>query len=60
MTVPTMVTIKDAAAQTGLSYDCIRKLCICKKIVYVRAGKKYLINLERLVEYLNNGEAAGA
>lgn len=56
MTIPTMVTIKTAAGQTGLSYDYIRKLCLQRKIVYVRAGCKYLINLEKLVEYLNQGE----
>ncbi len=56
MTVPTMVTIKTAAGQTGLSYEYIRKLCLAGKIVYVKAGTKYLINLEKLVEFLNNGE----
>ena len=56
MTIPTMVTIRAAADQTGLSYDYIRKLCLAGKIVFVRSGSKYLINLEKLVDYLNNGE----
>lgn len=56
MTIPTMVTIKEAAGQTGLSYDYLRKLCLQKKIVHVRAGCKILINLDKLVEYLNTGE----
>lgn len=55
MTVPTMVSIAEASKQTGLSYDFIRKLCLQKKIVHIRAGVKYLINLEKLIEYLNNG-----
>ena len=56
MTIPTMVTIKVAAGQTGLSYEYIRKLCLQKKIVFVRTGTKYLINMEKLVEFLNQGE----
>lgn len=56
MTIPTMVSLNEASGQTGLSYDYLRKLCLQKKIVYVRAGCKYLVNLEKLVEYLNQGE----
>lgn len=56
MTVPRMVGITEASKQTGLSYDFIRKLCLQDKIVYVRAGVKYLINWDKLVEYLNQGE----
>lgn len=51
--MPTMVTIKKAAELTGLSYNCLRNLCINEKIIYINAGTKYLINLEKLVEYLN-------
>lgn len=57
MTMPTMYTINQAAAATGLSYDFLRKLCLQKKIVFIRAGAKYLINMERLREYLDKGEA---
>ena len=57
MMIPTMVTIREAAAQTGLSYDYIRKLCLQRKIVFIRAGCKYLVNLEKLVDFLNAGEA---
>ncbi|MDY4115124.1 excisionase family DNA-binding protein [Blautia sp. HCP3S3_D9] len=56
MTIPTMVSIKEASSRTGLSYDYIRKLCLQKKIVFVKAGSKYLINLEKLVIFLNDGE----
>ncbi len=56
MTVPRMVGIAEASKQTGLSYDFIRKLCLQDKIVYVRAGVKYLINLDKLLEFLNQGE----
>ena len=56
MDIPKMVGLSEASRQTGLSYDFIRKLCLQNKIVYVRAGVKYLVNLEKLVEYLNQGE----
>lgn len=59
MTIPTMVSIKEASSRTGLSYDYIRKLCLQKKIVFVKAGSKYLINLEKLVTFLNEGEEPG-
>lgn len=54
--VPTMLTIKEVSARTGISYDRIRKMCIQNKIVYIRAGNKYLINFERFVAYLNEGD----
>ena len=56
MSIPTMYTINAAKQATGLSYDYIRKLCLANKIVYVRAGNKYLVNMEKLIEFLNSGE----
>ncbi len=53
--MPKMLPIKQAAEQTGLSYECIRKLCIQKKIVFVKSGNKYFINMEKFAEFLNNG-----
>lgn len=58
MTFPIMMTLNQAAEATGLSYDHLRKLCLQKKIVFVRAGSKYLINADRLREYLDKGEMA--
>lgn len=55
--IPTMATIQEAANQTGLSYDYIRKLCIQDKIVYVQIGAKRLVNMDKLRSYLNSGEA---
>lgn len=54
--IPEMLTIKEASSRTGLSYDFIRKLCLSKKIVFIRSGAKYLINFDRFIEYLNQGE----
>ncbi len=56
--IPTMLGLREAAEQTGLSYDHLRKLCLQGKVVYVRAGSRFLVNLERLIEYLNRGEGA--
>lgn len=54
-----MVTLKDASSRTGVSYDWLRKMCINGKIVHIRAGNKYLLNWDRLVDYLNTGEPEG-
>ena len=59
MTFPTMLTLRQAAEATGLSYDYLRKLCLQRKIIFVRAGNKYLVNAEKLQEYLESGESAG-
>jgi len=58
--VPTMLTIRAAADKTGLSYDFIRKLCAQDKITFIKAGCKFLVNFEKLVEYLDQGEKVGA
>ena len=60
MEIPEMVSIRQAAARTGLSYDYIRKLCLQQKIVYVKAGTKYLVNFGKLIMFLNDGEGVGA
>ena len=57
MTAPTMISIMDAKKRTGLSYEFIRQVIRENKIIYVKAGSKFLVNWEKLVEYLNRGEA---
>ena len=54
--IPRMVTVREAARRANLSYHYIRKLCAESKIVHVKAGSKYLINFDSLVEYLKKGE----
>ena len=51
--LPRMKTLKEMAELTGLSYTMLRNLCLENKIVHIRAGKKYLINYDRFVDYLN-------
>ena len=51
-----MVTIKEASSRTGISYDRLRKMCINHQVVPIKTGCKFLINWDRLVDYLNAGE----
>ena len=53
---PQMETINEASKISGLAKYRIRQMVLQNKVKYVRAGKKYLINIESLVEYLNQGE----
>lgn len=51
--IPTMLTIKETAQRTGMAEFFIRSLATNNQIVHVRCGRKYLINLEKFIEYLN-------
>jgi len=53
---PTMLTIKETAQRLGLAKHYVRQLCLQGKIIYCKAGNKYLINIDKLIEYLNIGE----
>ena len=54
--LPKMATINECAKTVGLAKYHIRQLVLQGKVKYVKAGKKYLINVDSLIEYLNNGE----
>ena len=54
--LPKMKTINEMSQLTGLPYSLIRNLCIQNKIVHIRTGKKYLINYDRFIDFLNCGE----
>ena len=56
MGIPRMITIREAARETGLSYKHIRSLCQSGRIVSIRAGNRNLINREKLIDYLNSGK----
>lgn len=56
MNVPTMVSIKEASDLTHMPYSTIRMMCIRGEIAHVRTGHRYLINLQKLVQYLNGKE----
>ena len=54
--LPRMRTIRAAAAETGLAEYFVRRLVKRGKVRYVKAGKKFLVNLDSLINYLNEGE----
>lgn len=59
--IPNMVTIKEAARlmkDKGVSETFIRRGVRAGKIVHVTAGRKTLINFDKLIDYLN-GELGG-
>ena len=62
--VPHMATIKETAKLFGLAEHFIRQLAIKGEIVAVKAGCKYLVNVDKLAEYLDTNtlktEQAGA
>lgn len=56
--IPHMVTIKEAAElmkDRGISETFIRKGVRTGKIIFVKSGRKTLINLDKFIEYLNEG-----
>lgn len=50
---PQMKTIQQLADESGISYGAIRRWCLEGKIVFVRTGRKYLVNTEKFYEFLN-------
>lgn len=56
---PRMATVIEAAKLTGLAKHYVRQLALQGKVRHVRAGKKILINVEKLIDFLNNGENGG-
>lgn len=54
--IPALKTINEASQLVGLARYHLRQLVKQNKIKFILAGKKVLINMDSLVEYLNNGE----
>ena len=55
--MPKMVTISQAAEETGLSYHCIRQLILSKQFTgYIKSGTKYYLNRDLFIEFLNRGD----
>ena len=57
--LPRMATVNEASEITGLAKHYVRQLALQGKIRHVRAGKKILINIDKLIEFLNNGDNGG-
>lgn len=57
---PQMATVKAAAETYGLPPTHIRTLCRTGKIRYVVAGHRWLVNLDSLAKYFNEGDPVPA
>lgn len=55
---PNMGTVAKAADIYGLSPAYIRRLCKTGKIKYVNAGHRWLVNLDSLARYFEQGDPA--
>lgn len=40
---------------TAITRYFVRQLCLENKIVYIKAGQKYLINYDKFIDFLNSG-----
>lgn len=59
--MPTMVTMNKAKELTGVTYSALRRWIKNGEFTYyVMAGSRYLINLDRLVEFLNTPATVAA
>lgn len=55
--IPKMITIQQAVEMfPNCTYHFFRSGCMSGKIVHVKSGNKFLINLDRLIEYFREGE----
>ena len=52
--IPTMKTIDETAVLLGLPKYWVRQKVLNGEIVAVRSGKRYLVNVDKLIEYLNS------
>ena len=57
---PNMGTVKKAAEIYGLSPCYIRRLCTAGKIRFVNAGHMWLVNLDSLAQYFEQGDPGPA
>lgn len=52
--MPRMLKLKDAAAETGLTYSCLRRWILTGEFKdYVKAGNRFYVNMDKLVVFLN-------
>lgn len=60
MTPPKMMTVADAARESGLTQYCVRQLLRDGRVKGVRIGKgKILCNFDSLCQYLNEAIVGG-
>lgn len=54
--IPQMETIDKTAELTGLPKTLIRRKVLSGEIVAIKSGAKYLVNVDKLIEYLNTAK----
>lgn len=57
---PTMVTIKEAAKASGLAVYRVRQFCKEGKVKHIHCGRRILIQLQSLRDYLEAGDPPAA
>ncbi len=55
--IPRMVTMKQAAALTGLSFWAVRNMYLNNEVLYYKSGRKVFINLDDLCRRLSGSPA---
>lgn len=55
--VKLMKSLKEASEEIGLSYHCIRNLCLQGKVKFIRSGTKYYVNMPSLIAYCEGGDS---
>lgn len=53
ISIPTMRTINETAKIFNLPPHFVRQKVLAGEVVAVRAGKKFLVNIEKFTEFLN-------
>ena len=54
--IPRTVPLETLADESGISYKALWQMCKQNKIVHIKSGNKFLVNVDKFVEYLNAGE----
>lgn len=55
-TVPQMATIKETAKLFGLPEHLVRQKVLNGEVVAISAGRRYLVNVDMFVDYLNSNK----
>ena len=53
---PRMRTIRQAAKEAGVPVHWLRQAVKDNRVIYVMAGRTTLVNLDKLIEFLERGE----
>ena len=51
-----MLSLRAASRETGLSYHCLRTLCLSGEVKSIRSGKKFYINMASLTKFCGGNE----